>query len=134
MTLFCCEENITPHIVFNNLECSFRKSGVFSYLIFCEGDKNKKILNKYIKIIDKIKEEILFLTIDEDENGDDLFVMGRDFIRFNFKTNDKLPYNKNINVPVCVILISTVFEKGDWYYPQIELQDCFYENDYFDEN
>ena len=40
--IVCCEENNTPHIVFNNIECIFRKSGVFSYLTFCESDKNKK--------------------------------------------------------------------------------------------
>ena len=37
-----CEEGNTPHIVFNDIECSFRKSGVFSYLVFCKGDRNKK--------------------------------------------------------------------------------------------
>ena len=36
-----CEENNVPLIVFNNIECIFRKSGVFSYLIFCESYKNK---------------------------------------------------------------------------------------------
>ena len=72
--------------------------------------------------------------MDEDENGDDLFVMGIDFMRFKFNTDDNLTYNKIINVPVCVISISNVFERGDWYYLQIELQDCFYENDYLDEN
>ena len=36
-----CEENNVPHIVFNNIECFFRKSVIFSYLIFCESDKNK---------------------------------------------------------------------------------------------
>ena len=34
-----CKENNVLHIVFNNLECIFRKSGVFSYLIFCETEK-----------------------------------------------------------------------------------------------
>ena len=29
-----CEENNVPHIVFNNIKCIFRKSGVFSYSIF----------------------------------------------------------------------------------------------------
>ena len=29
-----CEENNAPHIVFNNIECIFRKSGAFSYSIF----------------------------------------------------------------------------------------------------
>ena len=123
-SVVCCEENNTPHFVFNNMECIFRKSDVFSYLLFCENDKSKKILDKYSKVIDKLKEEILSLTIDED----DLFVMIRDFMRFKFKTDDKLPHNKKINVPVCVMSISSVFEKGDWYFPQIELKECFYES------
>ena len=38
------------------------------------------------------------------------------------------PIIKKINVPVCVMSISSVFEKGDWYFPQIELKECFYES------
>ena len=125
-----CENNNVPHIVFNNIECIFRKSGVFSYLIFCESDKNKNMLNRYVKVIDKIKKEILSFT---DEYEDDLFIMGKDFIRFKFKTSDKLPYNQKNNISVCVISVSSVVKKGDWYYPQIKLQECFYENDYLDE-
>ena len=52
--------NTVPYIVFNNIECIFRKSGIYSYLMFCESDKNKKMLDKYIKVIDKIKKETLF--------------------------------------------------------------------------
>ena len=58
----------------------------------CEGDKNKKMLDKYVKIIDEIKEEILFII------EDNFFLMGKDFTRFIFKTDDKLPYNQKINV------------------------------------
>ena len=29
-----CGENCVPHIVFNNIKCIFRKSGIYSYLIF----------------------------------------------------------------------------------------------------
>ena len=50
-----CEENDVPHIVFNNTECVFRKNEIFSYFIFCESDKNKKILDDYAKVIDEIK-------------------------------------------------------------------------------
>ena len=80
------------------------------------------MLDKYTKIIDEIKEEILFIL------DDDIFVMGKDFTRFRFKTDDKLPYNQKINVAICVISIDSVFEKRNWYYPQIELQNCFYES------
>ena len=109
-----CEENNVPHIAFNNTECIFRKSGIFSYLIFCESDKNKKMLDNYVKVIDGIKEEVSSFI---DEFEDDLFIMGKGFMRFKFKTNDKLPHNQKIDVPVCVISISSVVKKGDWYYP-----------------
>ena len=69
-----CKVNNTPYVVFNNIECIFRKSGVFSYLIFCETEKNKKMLNKYVKIIDEIKDQTLFII------DDDIFVIGKDFI------------------------------------------------------
>ena len=115
-----CEELNTPYIVFNDIECIFIKSGIKKYLVFCETEKNKKMLENYTKIIDEIKDQIFFIT------EDDVFVMGNDFTRFKFKTNDKLSYNKKINVSVCVISIGSVSEQG-WYYPQTLLQDCFYE-------
>ena len=85
--------------------------------------KNKKILKKYTKIIDEIKDQILFIK------EDDFFIMGKDFRRFMFKTDDKLPYNKKINVAVHVVSINSVFEQKGWYYPQMSLQDCFYDNE-----
>ena len=121
-----CEENNVLHIVFNNIECIFRKSRIFSCLIFCESDKNKKILDDYVKVIDGIKEEVLSFI---DEFEDEIFIMSKDSMRFRFKTNDKLPYNLKINDPVCVVSMSSVIKKGDWYYPQANLQECFYEND-----
>ena len=85
------------------------------------------MLDKYVKIINELKDQILFIV------DDDLFVIGKDFMRFRLETDDKLHYNKKINVAVCVISISSVFEQG-WYYPQVNLQVCFYENsEYFDE-
>ena len=122
-----CEENNTPHVVFNNIECVFKKSGIFSYLIFCETEKNKEMLDKYRKIIDGIKEKILFI---EDKGKE--FMMGKNLMRLKFKTDDNLVYNQKVNVPVCVISISGLLKERGWYYPQIELQECFYENEYFD--
>ena len=82
------------------------------------------MLKNYTKIIDEIKDQILFITEDQ------VFVMGQDFTRIKLKTNDDLCYNKKSNATVCVISISSVFEQG-WYYPQIELQDFFDENSNF---
>ena len=61
-----------------------------------------------IKVIDGIKEELLSFI---DEFEDEIFIMGKDFMRFRFKTNDKLPYNQKFNVPVCAVSISGVVKK-----------------------
>ena len=96
--------------------------------MFCDTDENVEMLKNYEKIIDEIKDQILFIT----EN--DLFMMGKSSTRFRFKTNDRLPYNQKINVAVCVISLSSIFEGKGRYYPQVFLQDCFYDNcDYFDD-
>ena len=92
------------------------------------------MLDKYVKIIGQIKEKILFIVDDLDEDEDTEFIMGKDFMKFRFKTDDNLPYYQKINVKVCVISISSVIKKGTWCYPQIELQDCFYESDNLDRN
>ena len=115
-----CKENSVPNIVFNNIECILRKSGIYSYLIFCES--NKKMLHNYVGIIDQLKEEILSWT------DEDYFVMGKDFMIFRFRTDDNLVYNQKINIPVCVISLNCVVKKGDIYYPQFSLQKCFYKN------
>ena len=69
------------------------------------------MLDKYVKIIDEIKDQVLSLIDDDDKNKN--FIMGEDFMRFRFKTNDNLPYNKIINVLVCAISTNSVFEEGD---------------------
>ena len=63
-------------------------------------------------------------------NDDDAFAMGKDFMRMKFKTEDVLPYNEKVNVSISVIAISSIFEQNGAYYPQITLNDCFYEYEY----
>ena len=119
-----CSEDSVPHIAFNDIECIFRKRRIYSYLIFCETDKNKNMINNYVKISDKLKEELLSWI---DELEDDSFKSGNAFIRFKFRTDDNLVYNKKINIPVCAISLSSVVKKRCVYYPNFRLQKCFYE-------
>ena len=42
-----------------------------------------------------------------------------------------LLYNKKINIPVCVISLSSVIKKEDIHYPILRLQKCSYENENF---
>ena len=54
-----------------------------------------------------------------------MFRYGKDFMRIKFKMSDDLPYNKMINIPVCVLIESSVFKENNSYHPQILLHDCF---------
>ena len=94
---------------------------IFNNMTNINDFDHKEMLDKYVKVIDEIKKEIL-LTFE-----DDLLVMGKGSVRFRFKTNGNLPYNQKINAKICEISISSVFNEG-WYYAQIELQECFYES------
>ena len=64
------------------------------------------MLDKYVKNIDRIKQEILFI-----EDRDKEFIIAKDFMRFQFKTDDNLVYNQKINIPVCVISISGLLKE-----------------------
>ena len=46
------------------------------------------MLKNYTKIIDELRDQILFIT------EDNSFVMGKDFTRKKFKTSNDLPFNK----------------------------------------
>ena len=100
-----CGENSVPHVVFNDIECILRKSRIYSYLVFCESEKNKKVIDYYLEIINQVKEELLSRA------DEDYCVMGKDFMRFRFRTDDNLVHNKKINYPVCVISLSCTVKK-----------------------
>ena len=122
--LCSCLEDSAPYIVFNDIECIFRKCGIYGYLIFCEMIKNKDMINNYVKIVDQIKDKIISWV---DEFEDDFFNLGNFFMRFKFRTDDNLVYNQKINVKVCVISLSIVIKNRNTYYLQFELQKCFYD-------
>ena len=68
--------------------------------------------------------------VDDDDDGDDDDDDDDDInsSRFKFRTDDNLLYNKKINIPVCVISLSSVIKKENIHYPLFKLQKCFYEN------
>ena len=127
LNLSYSDKTSVPHIVFNNIEYIFRKCEIYSYLIFCESNKNKDMINNYVKIIDQPKEEILSWM----DGEDNLFTLGEDFMRFRFRTDDNLVYNEKNNISVCVISLSSVIKRRHIYYPQFRLHRCFCESEFF---
>ena len=80
---FCYSDKIgVSHIVFNNIDCCFKKSDDFSFLFFFADGKNKNMMYNHGKIIKQSEDEI-FSFIDEFE--DEKFIFHGDFMRFKFK-------------------------------------------------
>ena len=53
------------------------------------------------------------------------FTFDDDFLKFKFRTDYNLVYNEIINIPVCVISLSSVIKRKNNYYPNFKLKSCF---------
>ena len=48
-------------------------------------------------------------------------------MKIKFNTDDNIPLKKYIYFPTITIIISSITNKDDKYYPQLFLDDCLYE-------
>ena len=97
----------TLYLVFNNLDAYIEKSGENRYLIFASTEKNKLMLENYTELWDEIKEQIELIT------GDKVTKYSKDFMKIRFTTHDDLPLYKIINIPVCVVIVSSIFKEDN---------------------
>ena len=51
----------------------------------------------------------------------------KNFMKIKFNSNYDLPLGKILNIPVCIIIVRSVFEKDSKYYPQVLLHEYFCE-------
>ena len=93
------------YLVFNNLDAYIEKSGENKYLIFTSTDKNGKTLENYTELWNEIKEQIELIS------GNKVIKYEQDFIKIKFQSNDDLPLGKILNIPVCIIIVRSVFEE-----------------------
>ena len=107
-------------LVFNDLNAYVEKSGEDRYLIFASTEKNKVMRKNYTELWDEIKKQIELIS------GEKVIKYSKDFMKIRFKTNDDLPLNK-MKIPVCAVIMSSIFKEDGKYYPQVLLHDCFYE-------
>ena len=110
------------YLVFNDLDVMFEESGQNKYLIFSSTEKNRIMLENYLNIFDNVAEQNELMA-------DDNIQYCKDFLKIKFKTNDDSRFNEIINIPVCVINLSSILKQDNEYYPQVFLYDCYYEYD-----
>ena len=91
------------------------------YLGFDSTGENKEVLKKYTELLDGIKNEI------ETTNGGKKSKYGKDFMKIEFNTDDNLPLNKPLKLPLITIIDMCVFEEDIKFYLKFYLDDCLYE-------
>ena len=94
------------------------------YLIFASTDKNKDILENYKELWDVIKKEISKIGSEEVK----IFNL-KDLVKIRFKSDDKVPLSKIINIPMYIITAKSVFEIDGMFYLKIYLHSCYVEYD-----
>ena len=48
-------------------------------------------------------------------------------MKIKFNSDDDLPLNKIVKLGMLTITVRSIFEEDGKYYPQVFLDDCFYE-------
>ena len=78
-------------------------------------------LENYTELWDEVKDQI------ETINGANPIKYGKYFMKARFESNDDLPLGKILNIPVCLIVIKSVFQRDNNYYRKVLLYECLYE-------
>ena len=112
-------KSVNPLYLFiNKIDGSFQEKNGNKYLIFDSTDKKKEVFIKLTKLWDGIKNSI-------EKVNNKLGEFGKDFMKINFSSDDKLSLNKKLHN--MTIIIRLVFKENGKLYPRIFLVECLYE-------
>ena len=78
-------------------------------MVFASTDKNKEALEIYTELSDEVKDQIKTIS-------DNSIEYGKDFIMDRFESVDELPLGKILDIPVCIIVVKSVFQRDNSYY------------------
>ena len=108
------------YLMINRIKGHFEEVDGDKYLII--NSKNGDIMQKYQEVFNGIKEIIKRINdFNQPINYDD------NYMKIKFNTNDNIPLNKIIYFPTITMIIRSVTQKDGKYYPQLFLDECFYE-------
>ena len=102
------------------MQTDILKKGVNKYLIFDSIDENKELLKKYSHVFNGIMGKIK--KVRGDECGYE-----KDYMKIKFNSDDNLPLKKPLKLHNMTITIRSVFKEDGKLYPQVFLDDTWYE-------
>ena len=111
--------------VFSEVDAYIIKESGNKYLIFSLTKNNKKVLAEYTKLWNETKNQIK--TISSGES----IKYKKDFMEIRSDSNDDdLPLSKILSIAILSIIVKSVFQNENKYYPQIHIHECEYECEY----
>ena len=98
----------------------FKEINGNKYLTLVPTNESEEKIKKYEKLWIKIRDLIRSVTKKSDDYDEK-------YMNIKFDSDNKLPLNKTIKIPVMVIAVRTAFHENNKYYPQVFVDECFYE-------
>ena len=92
---------------------TLKKKNGNKYLNFASTDKNKEVLEKYTKLWDEFKYLIKAINDRKEDK------CGKDFMKIKFNSDDILPLNKTLKLHMLTIIVRSVFQEDNRYYPYV---------------
>ena len=109
------------YLIIDEVDGFIGESNGNEYLTFASTNSNNKFFKKYTELWDGIKNSI------EKINNNKSGKHGKDSMNIKFESDDNLPLNKILKLHMLTVIVSSVFEEDGKYYPQVFLNDCFYQ-------
>ena len=112
--------NVNPlYFIINKADGYIEESNENKYLILVSNDKSKE-LAKYTELWDKIKDSIKTINSKPDEYE-------KGFTKAKFNSDDDLTFGKMLSLHNMTIVVRSVFQEDNKYYPQSFLDEYLYE-------
>ena len=112
-------DSVNPlYLIIKELEGYVEKNNDNKYLTIALTDNNNQVLVDYAKVWNRILEQIKKI------NNGKIKEWGKDYMKIKFNSDDDIPLNKVLDFRDVTIVIRSIFENNDKYYPQIYLDDA----------
>ena len=105
--------------IFSKMNGYFQENIGNKYLTLIPTNERKEKIKKYEELWIKIRDLIRSITKNLD-------VYDESYLKIKFDSDDELPLNKIIGIPIMAIVVRAVFLKNNKYYPHFFLDECLY--------
>ena len=106
--------------MFNRINGYFEEVNGNKYLTLVPTNESEEKLKKYEELCIKIRD--LIRSVTKKSDGYD-----EKYMEIKFDSDNELPLNKTIKIPVMVIVVGAFCHENNRYYPQVFLDECLYE-------